>query len=441
MSLLANFAFHKNMQIAFHTLGCKLNFAETSTIRRVAEEAGYIVVPFDSEADIYVINTCTVTEKTDKKCRNAIRKAVRKNPNGKVIVTGCFAELKPQEIQEIEGVSLIIGNNEKAKFSEYLSDLNKDAGYKLAIKDEINKDFFNAFSMGDRTRSFLKVQDGCNYFCSYCTIPFARGRSRNASIKDLVKEAEFIAANGIHEIVLTGINIGDFGHSTGETFLQLIHELEKVNGISRFRMSSIEPDLLTEEILKFVANSKRFMPHFHIPLQSGSDSILKKMNRKYTTTDYRNKIELILKLIPDACIGADVIIGFPGETDHDFKDTYDFINSLDLSYLHVFSYSERENTASIKLSEKVVDRVKDQRSIILHELSEQKKATFYNRFVNRKMKVLFESKTKNGKMYGFTENYLKTEVPLQKKYFNSIQPVNLITFDQLNIVLVGEIIE
>ena len=429
------------MNIAFHTLGCKLNFAETSTIRRVAEEAGYSVVSFDSEADIYVINTCTVTEKTDKKCRNAIRKAVRKNPNGKVIVTGCFAELKPNEIQEIKGVSIIIGNNEKAKFAEYLSDLNKIPLNKSIIKDKFNKDFFNAFSLGDRTRSFLKVQDGCNYFCSYCTIPLARGRSRNAPICDIVKEAEYIASKGIHEIVLTGINIGDFGHTTGETFFQLIRELDKVNRISRFRMSSIEPDLLTEEILGFVVSSKRFMPHFHIPLQSGSDSVLKKMNRKYTTKDYRNKIELILKLIPDACIGADVIIGFPGETEIDFKETYDFIKSLELSYLHVFSYSERENTASVKFNEKIGDRVKDQRSIVLHELSEQKKAVYYQRFVNRKMNVLFESKTKNNMMYGFTENYLKTEAPLQKKYFNSIQPVTLTAFDQQNMVITGKISE
>jgi threonylcarbamoyladenosine tRNA methylthiotransferase MtaB len=429
------------MQIAFHTLGCKLNFAETSTLRRVAEEAGYSIVSFDSVADIYVINTCTVTEKTDKKCRNAIRKAIRKNPVGKVIVTGCFAELKPDEVNTIDGVSLIIGNNEKVKFLQYISLLGKRGTQKTYIDENLKNEFFNAFSIGDRTRSFLKVQDGCNYFCSYCTIPFARGRSRNAPISELVKEAEYLASKNIHEIVLTGINIGDFGHSTHETFFQLIQELEKVEGIDRYRMSSIEPDLLTDEIVKFVSVSKKFMPHFHIPLQSGSDSILKKMNRKYCTDHYRKKIESILKIIPGVSIGTDVIVGFPGEGEKEFIETFTFLKSLDLSYLHVFSYSERENTASEKYSDKVKDEIKNERSRILHDLSEEKKKNFYQKIIGDKQIVLFESRTKDGKMYGFTENYVKVETSLQKKYFNTLIPVELITFDNQKQCIIGKISE
>lgn len=429
------------MQIAFHTLGCKLNFAETSTLKRVADEAGYAIVPFDSVADIYVINTCTVTEKTDKKCRNAIRRAIRKNPEGKIIVTGCFAELKPEEINTIDGVSLIIGNNEKAKFLQYITLLGKQGNKKIFFDNTLKNDFFNAFSIGDRTRSFLKVQDGCNYFCSYCTIPLARGRSRNAPIAELVKEAEYLSSKNIHEIVLTGINIGDFGHSTNETFFQLIKELEKIKGIDRYRMSSIEPDLLTDDIVRFVNSSKKFMPHFHIPLQSGSDMILRKMNRRYTTDHFREKIESIVRLIPNVSIGTDVIVGFPGESENEFNNTVAFLRSLNLSYFHVFSYSERENTASEKYSEKVKDEIKNERSRILHEISEEKKMNFYYRFVGSKMTVLFESRTKDGKMYGFTENYIKVEVPLQKRYFNTLIPVELITFDREKQCIIGKISE
>ena len=429
------------MQIAFHTLGCKLNFAETSTLRRVAEEAGYGIVSFDSVADIYVINTCTVTEKTDKKCRNAIRKAIRKNPLGKVIVTGCFAELKPDEINSINGVSLIIGNNEKAKFLHFLSSFDEKKNVNNIEDETLKNNFFHAFSIGDRTRSFLKVQDGCNYFCSYCTIPFARGRSRNAPIAEIIKDAEYLASKNIREIVLTGINIGDFGHSTQETFFQLIQELEKVEGISRYRLSSIEPDLLTDEIVNFVVASKKFMPHFHIPLQSGSDLILKKMNRKYSTNHFREKIESITKLIPHVSIGTDVIVGFPGENEKEFNNTLVFLKSLSLSYLHVFSYSERENTASAKYAEKVKDEIKNERSRILHDLSEEKKMNFYNMFIDQKMNVLFESRTKDAKIYGFTENYLKVEVPLQKKYFNNLVTVELVNYDNEKQCIIGKIIE
>jgi threonylcarbamoyladenosine tRNA methylthiotransferase MtaB len=355
------------------------------------------------------------------------------------VVTGCFAELKPEEIKSIEGVDLIIGNNEKSKFLDFLHSMNNSSD--KIIDENINKEFFHAYSLGDRTRSFLKVQDGCNYFCSYCTIPFARGRSRNAPISELVKEAEFLAANGIKEIVLTGINIGDFGHTTGETFFQLVKALDKVDGISRFRMSSIEPDLLTDEIVQFVAKSKKFMPHFHIPLQAGSDTILKKMNRKYTTANFQQKIESICNAIPEVGIGADVIVGFPGESEVEFNETFSFLKSLNLSYLHVFAYSERENTASVKLPDKVKDHVKDERSRILHQLSEEKKEEFYRKFVGKEMPVLFESRSKDGKMHGFTENYIKVEVPLQKKYFNCIVPVELINFIQEDMVVVGKIIE
>ena len=430
------------MKIAFHTLGCKLNFAETSTIRRVAEEKGCEVVPFEALADVYVINTCTVTEKTDKKCRNAIRKAIRCNPEGKVVVTGCFAELKPKEIEDIEGVGLIIGNNEKGKFINYLDSIQENKPYEPeSIDKPIKPEFFHAFSMGDRTRSFLKVQDGCNYFCSYCTIPYARGRSRNASIMELVKEAEFISSQGMLEIVLTGINIGDFGHSTKEDFYSLLKELDKVNGIERYRISSIEPDLLTTKILDLVSKSDKFMPHFHIPLQSGSDAILKRMNRKYDTDIFQRKIDEIHSLIPDAGIGTDVIIGFPGEGEDEFNETYHFLEQLSVAYLHVFSYSERANTASAKYTDKVKESIKTERSKILHQLSDKKKAVFYQKYVGKEMKVLIESKSKGNLMQGFTGNYIKVEVPLQKKYFNQIVPVTITEFDFENICLKGKIQE
>ena len=430
------------MKIAFHTLGCKLNFAETSTIRRVAEEKGCEVVSFESLADIYVINTCTVTEKTDKKCRNSIRRAVRLNPEGKVVVTGCFAELKPKEIEEIEGVSLIIGNNEKAKFSDYLDSIQANIPYKNLNSDiPLKPEFFHAFSMGDRTRSFLKVQDGCNYFCSYCTIPYARGRSRNASIMELVNEAECIANNGILEIVLTGINIGDFGHTTNEDFYSLLKELDRVKQIKRYRISSIEPDLLTKEILELVAESDRFMPHFHVPLQSGSDGILKKMNRKYDTMLFQQKVNEIFSYLPLAGIGTDVIVGFPGEGESEFNETYHFLTKLDVAYLHVFSYSERANTSAIKYLDKVKEQIKNERSKILHELSDIKKRNFYKKFIGNELLVLFESKSKGNKMNGFTGNYIKVEVPLQKKYFNKIIPVSLLDFDENNMSLIGKIVE
>ncbi len=427
------------MKIAFYTLGCKLNYAETSTLHRVAVEQGHEVVSFSSAADVYVINTCTVTGAADKKCRNIIRKAIKQQVGSKVIVTGCYAELNSTEIAEIEGVSLIIGNSEKSKFVDYLKSIN-NVEEKVFDESKSSHEFFAAYSIGDRTRSFLKVQDGCNYFCSYCTIPYARGRSRNAPVYDLVKEAELIASKGIHEIVLTGINIGDFGHSTSETFFDLVKAMDNVSGIDRFRISSIEPDLLSNEIIEFVALSKRFMPHFHIPLQSGSDKILGLMKRKYDTKLFTEKIKVINKILPEICIGIDVIVGFPGETETEFIETYELLKSLDIAHFHVFSYSERDNTLSYKMDNKVSDINKDKRSRILHELSDIKKEKFYNKFLGREMKVLFESRSKNGYMEGFTENYIKVETLVKKELYNKVSNVKITGFNKDKMVMIGEIL-
>ncbi|MBI5541144.1 MAG: tRNA (N(6)-L-threonylcarbamoyladenosine(37)-C(2))-methylthiotransferase MtaB [Bacteroidia bacterium] len=428
------------MKIAFYTLGCKLNYAETSTLHRVAVEQGHEVVSFTSSADVYVINTCTVTGAADKKCRNIIRKAIKQQVGSKVIVTGCYAELNSNEISEIEGVSLIIGNSEKSKFVDYLNSIT-------SLEDKVfdyskpSHEFFAAYSIGDRTRSFLKVQDGCNYFCSYCTIPFARGRSRNAPIADLVKEAEIIASKGIREIVLTGINIGDFGHTTGESFLELIKSLNNVTGIERFRISSIEPDLLSTEIIEFVASSKKFMPHFHIPLQSGSDKILGLMKRKYDTNLFIDKVRTIHRIIPEVCIGIDVIVGFPGETDTDFNDTFEMLKSVDVAHFHVFSYSERENTLSSKMDNKVSDINKEKRSKILHKLSDDKKEIFYKRNIGKEVKVLFESRSKAGYMEGFTENYIKVEALANKELYNNVSNVKLLSYNSEKMIMNCEIIK
>jgi threonylcarbamoyladenosine tRNA methylthiotransferase MtaB len=428
------------MTIAFHTLGCKLNFAETSTIRRAAEERGYKVVSFESVADIYVINTCSVTEKTDKKCRNSIRRAHRLNALAKVIVTGCFAELKPKEITNIEGVNLVIGNHEKAKFLTYIESLYQNEElYNPMIDVPSKEEFFHAFSMGDRTRSFLKVQDGCNYFCSYCTIPFARGRSRNAPINELVKEASYIARNGVLEIVLTGINIGDFGHSTNESFMELLKSLNEIKPIKRYRISSIEPELLTSDIIRFIAASNSFMPHFHIPLQSGSNTILKKMNRKYTSQFFKKKIDEIHSCIPHAGIGVDVITGFPGESDFEFSETLAFLKELDIAYIHVFSYSERDNTVSAKLPNKISTQIINERSKVLHILASEKKEKFYEKYVGKSTLVLVEGKNSGNTMHGFTGNYIKVEMIFDKQYLNKIVPVTTTGFNKENMSLTGYI--
>jgi threonylcarbamoyladenosine tRNA methylthiotransferase MtaB len=361
--------------VAYHTLGCKLNFSETSTIARSLDEEGYAKIHFDNGADIYVINTCSVTEQADKKCRNIVRKALSFNPNALVFVIGCYAQLKPKEIASIEGVDFVLGANEKFNISKYLTNPKKNID--TVIKNKHIKEtntFIPGYSLGDRTRSFLKIQDGCNYFCSFCTIPLARGKSRSGTIEQTLLKAKELANENVKEVVLTGVNIGDFGNGSNENFYELIQELDKIEEIDRFRISSIEPDLLNSRIINFVSQSTRFVPHFHIPLQSGSDELLKKMRRRYNTQLYRERIELIKHLMPDACIGADVIVGFPGESDEEFNKTMDFLIELPLSYLHVFTYSERANTTATRMKDIVPIATRKERSKQLRNLSEKKKS-------------------------------------------------------------------
>ena len=410
---------------SFYTLGCKLNFSETSTISRDLEEEGYAKIDFELGADIYVINTCSVTDQADKKCRNIVRKALKYNPNAFIVVIGCYAQLKPEEISRIEGVDLVLGAQEKFNISNYLKDTVKKKKPILLNQPIKNvKTFYPGYSVGDRTRSFFKVQDGCNYFCSFCTIPLARGKSRSGTISQTLDKAKEIGNSEVKEVVLTGINLGDFGHGTKENFYQLINELEELNSISRFRISSIEPDLLSEEIIEFVNSSEKFVPHFHIPLQSGSNFLLKKMRRKYNTDLYFSRIELIKKLMPHACIGVDVIVGFPGETEEEFNKTIDYIKSLPVSYLHVFTYSERANTNAHKMNEIVPMEIRRKRSKQLRILSLKLKLQFYNENIGYMGKVLFESKEDNF-LIGFTENYLKVKIPFKPKMINTIQEVRI----------------
>lgn len=410
---------------SFYTLGCKLNFSETSTISRDLEEEGYAKIDFELGADIYVINTCSVTDQADKKCRNIVRKALKYNPNAFIVVIGCYAQLKPEEISRIEGVDLVLGAQEKFNISNYLKDTVKKKKPVLLNQPIKNvKTFYPGYSAGDRTRSFFKVQDGCNYFCSFCTIPLARGKSRSGTISQTIDKAKEIGNSEVKEVVLTGINLGDFGHGTKENFYQLINELEELNSISRFRISSIEPDLLSEEIIEFVNNSEKFVPHFHIPLQSGSNFLLKKMRRKYNTDLYSSRIKLIKKLMPHACIGVDVIVGFPGETEEEFNKTIDYIKSLPVSYLHVFTYSERANTNAPKMNEIVPMEIRRKRSKQLRILSLKLKLQFYNENIGYMGKVLFESKEDNF-LIGFTENYLKVKIPFKPKMINTIQEVRI----------------
>jgi threonylcarbamoyladenosine tRNA methylthiotransferase MtaB len=408
---------------SFYTLGCKLNFSETSTISRDLEEEGYAKIDFELGADIYVINTCSVTDQADKKCRNIVRKALKYNPNAFIVVIGCYAQLKPEEISRIEGVDLVLGAQEKFNISNYLKDTEKKKNPVLLNQPIKNvQTFYPGYSVGDRTRSFFKVQDGCNYFCSFCTIPLARGKSRSGTISQTIDKAKEIGNSEVKEVVLTGINLGDFGHGTKENFHQLINELEELNSISRFRISSIEPDLLSEEIIEFVNSSEKFVPHFHIPLQSGSNFLLKKMRRKYNTDLYSSRIKLIKKLMPHACIGVDVIVGFPGETEEEFNKTIDYIKSLPVSYLHVFTYSERANTNAPKMNEIVPMEIRRKRSKQLRILSLKLKLQFYNQNIGYMGKVLFESKEDN-LLIGFTENYLKVKIPFKPKMINTIQEV------------------
>jgi threonylcarbamoyladenosine tRNA methylthiotransferase MtaB len=416
----------KNKKVAFQTLGCKLNFSETSTIARDFTEKDYQRVRFTEKADVYVINTCTVTEQADKKCRQAVKKIIRQNPDAIVAVVGCYAQLKPGEVSNIPGVDIVLGANEKQKLFNFIEQYEREHKpiYHSCEINEIET-FDAAYSSGDRTRSFLKVQDGCDYPCTYCTIPKARGKSRNQNIEQTVALAKEIAAKGYKEIILTGVNIGDFGKSTNENFYGLVKELDKVEGIERYRISSIEPNLLSDEIIEFTVKSSKFLPHFHIPLQSGSNVILKKMKRRYNRERFANRIYKIKELIPDAFIGVDVIVGFPGETDELYRETYDFLAGLDVSFLHVFSYSVRPGTESAEMSGKNTAKIIASRSKLLHQLSEEKHRNFYQKNLNTLHKVLFESKNKQGKMYGFTENYLKVEVDYEPNMINKIIDVRL----------------
>jgi threonylcarbamoyladenosine tRNA methylthiotransferase MtaB len=415
--------------VAFHTLGCKLNFAESSDLGRKFVENGYKLVDFKAIADVYVINTCTVTALAEKKCRTAIRQAIKKNPNAKIAVIGCFSQVSPDEIAKIEGVDYVLGNADKHLLLDYLRDNTRTGnpcGCPIAtIADEratarVVPTFIAAHSSDDRTRTFLKIQDGCDYFCTYCAIPHARGRNRNDSIENTVKLAEKIAETGTKEIVLTGVNIGEFGKSTNETFFELIRKLEQVQGIERIRISSIEPNLITDEIIDFVAKSRTFLPHFHIPLQSGSNKILQLMKRKYSRELFAERLQKIKEKMPHAFVAVDVIVGFPGETDDDFEDMYQFIESLPLAFLHVFPYSERPNTPAKNFPEKVSSEIKKQRSERLHQLSEKKHADFCKDHRLNPSKVLWEADNHNDWMYGFTENYIRVKKPFDVNSINKI---------------------
>ncbi len=423
----------KKRSVAFHTLGCKLNFSETSTLSRMLEMEGFAKRDFDEHADVYVINTCSVTDNADKECRYLVRKIQKKAPESLVVITGCYAQLKPKEISEIPGVDLVLGAAEKFNIAQHLKEFSKGDSAKICSCDIEDVTGFTAtFSANDRTRTFLKVQDGCDYNCSFCTIPMARGKSRSDSIENVIKTVEGIATKGVKEVVLTGINLGDFGkgpdgagatigiNQREENFYELAQALDKVNGIERYRISSIEPNLLTNDIIAFVANSKKFMPHFHIPLQSGSNSILKLMRRRYKRELYAERVALIKTLMPHCAIGVDVIVGFPGETDEEFKETFDFLHSLDISYLHVFTYSERANTQALELKPIVPIHVRNERNKTLRNLSYMKMQYFTQQFTGQTRKVLFEAFNKNGMMEGYTDNYLRIVTPHRQEWANEV---------------------
>ncbi|MGE8554089.1 MAG: tRNA (N(6)-L-threonylcarbamoyladenosine(37)-C(2))-methylthiotransferase MtaB [Chryseobacterium jejuense] len=418
---------------AYHTLGCKLNFAETSTIARQLTDAGYDKVSFDEMANVYVINTCSVTENADRECKLHVKRAMKANPDGLVVIVGCYAQLKPEEISQIEGVDLVLGAKEKFNILSYLDDLEKSDNEGIVHSCEIEEtDFFiGSYSIGDRTRAFLKVQDGCDYKCTYCTIPLARGISRSDTIENVLKNASEIAAKDIKEIVLTGVNIGDYGKGEfgnkrhEHTFLDLISELDKVEGIERIRISSIEPNLLKDESIELVSKSKSFVPHFHIPLQSGSDDLLKKMKRRYLTKLYNDRVNKIREVMPDAAIGVDVIVGFPGETEDTFMETYNFLNELPITYLHVFTYSERENTEAAAMEGVVPVAERKKRNKMLRILSEKKKMAFYQTQLGKTLPVLWEHENKDGKMFGFTENYVRVQKDFDPAFVNQIEFLNL----------------
>ena len=414
--------------VAFHTLGCKLNFAETSTISRMLESEGFVKKDFDEQANVYVINTCSVTDNADKECRHLVRRIRSRSPESLVVITGCYAQLKPKEIAEIPGVDLVLGAAEKFNIGHHLRELTKGNSAKICSCDidQVNE-FNTSCSLNDRTRSFLKVQDGCDYSCSFCTIPLARGKSRSDSIQNVIKNARQLAGAGIKEIVLTGVNLGDFRNAhqksedlNGGDFFDLIKALENVNDINRYRISSIEPNLLTNEIIEWVANSDKFMPHFHIPLQSGSNKILGLMRRRYKKEMYADRVELIKKLMPHCAIGVDVIAGFPGETNEEFKETFDFLHSLDISYLHVFTYSERDNTTALKITPVVPMNIRHERNKILRNLSYMKMQYFTSQHTGQTRKVLFEGHTKNTVMEGYTDNYIRITTNYRQEWVNKI---------------------
>ena len=431
----------QDKKAAFYTLGCKLNFSETSTIGKMLKEAGVRAVRKGEKADICVINTCSVTEVADKKCRQAIHRLVKNHPGAFVVVTGCYAQLKPEQVASIEGVDVVLGAEQKGELMNYLGNLQKhDKGeaHTSAFKDI--RSFAPSCSRGDRTRYFLKVQDGCDYFCSYCTIPFARGRSRNGKIEDIVAQARQAAAEGGKEIVIAGVNIGDFGKSTGETFFDLVKELDKVEGIERYRISSIEPNLLTDEIIEYVAKSRAFMPHFHIPLQSGCDEVLKLMRRRYDTALFAHKIRKIKEVMPHAFIGVDVIVGTRGETEEYFNQAYEFLKGLDVTQLHVFSYSERPGTQALKIDHVVSADEKHRRSQLLLALSDEKTKAFYESHVGREAVVLMEKSKSGTPMHGFTDNYVRVELPHDNSLDNQLLRVRMDGFNEDGTALMGTLL-
>jgi threonylcarbamoyladenosine tRNA methylthiotransferase MtaB len=412
--------------VAFHTLGCKLNFSETSTLSRMMEQEGFEKREFDDLADVYVINTCSVTDNADKECRQIVRRIQRRSPESFVVITGCYAQLKPKEIAEIPGVDLVLGAAEKFNIGQHIRELSNGDSARICSCDIDEVSGFNSsFSVNDRTRTFLKVQDGCDYNCSFCTIPMARGKSRSDSISNVVNHARNLAAGGVKEIVLTGVNLGDFGKGPDgekhtEDFFGLIRELDKVEGIERYRISSIEPNLLTNEIIEFVANSRRFMPHFHIPLQSGSNKILGLMRRRYKRELYAERVKLIKTLMPHCAIGVDVIVGFPGETEEYFNETRQFLHELDISYLHVFTYSERDHTVALDISPVIPMQVRHERNKTLRNLSYMKMQYFTNLHAGQQRKVLFEGNNKNGMMEGYTDNYIRITTPHRDEWVNQV---------------------
>ena len=433
-------------KVAFYTLGCKLNYSETSTIARMFESKGYEKVEFNQKPDIFIVNTCSVTENADKKCKKIVREANKINPDGYVAIIGCYAQLKPQEIAEIEGVDAVLGAAEKFQLIDLLDGFVKEPSQKVAkiynqnIEEAI--DYHTSYSLNDRTRTFLKVQDGCDYPCAYCTIPLARGASRSDTIENVLKTAQEIAESGVKEIVLTGVNIGDFGLRNGkreETFLDLVKALDEVEGIERFRISSIEPNLLTDETIQFVSQSQRFVPHFHIPLQSGSNKMLGLMKRRYKRELYVDRVRKIKELMPHCCIGVDVIVGHAGETDEDFLETYNFLNELDISYLHVFTYSERENTAALLIKPIVTPSKRSERSKMLHILSDKKRRYFYEQQIGKNFTVLFEEDIENGMMQGFTENYVRVTAKYDPLLINETKLVSLTTINQNMLVEIEEV--